>query len=107
MTLDEFATERGELIQAQMLLKRLIAADLLNALSDLSSRCQLRRQRALEYLATEGQRDLQALGINARRLGDLLDNPPDPALLKVSNGRAPRTRLHGRWLRKPGKKYRQ
>lgn len=107
MTLDELSIEQAEFRQTQILLKRLIASDIIKALADLSSRCPRRREQAESYLLTEGRNDLQALGINTHRLYHLIDNPPSPKLLKVSNGREPRTRLHGRWLRKPGKKYRQ
>jgi hypothetical protein len=103
--LDTLATEQAVFASRQAILRRFIASDLLKALAQLSN--PRKRQAAIDYLLGDGQRDLLALGIRPHRLNDLIDNPPHPRLLKVSNGRRPRAKLHGLRLRKLGKRYQE
>jgi len=103
--LDQLAYEQAVYANRQAILRRLIAGDILNALAELSS--PKKRQAAISYLLGDGQRDLQALGIRTSRLDTLIDNPPSPRMLKVSNRRGQRAKLHGLRLRKLGKRYQQ
>lgn len=99
--LDRLETEEALHAGRQALLRRLIASDILLALSELSS--PRKRKAAVAYLLSSGRDDLKALGIQGDRLEEIIDNPPPPGKCKVSNGRRGRTRIHGEWLRKPGR----
>jgi hypothetical protein len=98
------AFEVGEVLDLHLAFRRLAASVILNAISDLSSTCPKARTEAAHYLMSEGALVVKDLGIQFD-LAPIIANPPSRSLLKASNGRGKRAKLHGQRLRKLGRQY--